>query len=428
MFGLAPAISLSRPKLVSDLHQAGRGGVGSAQGRFARNALVVVQTGSALVLLVAAGLLARSFWSLNRVELGYDTRDIFTFQVAPSGPDFSDAYAFSRFHHGLMDRLRALPGVELVGLVLELPLDEGAALGRFSTEATIAANTAPMQVNFVPVGGDYFQTMKIPVIGGRLFNSGEQMTGSTNILVSRAAAELFWPGENPIGKRLNFGAAPATGLWQTVIGVVGDVRLQSSRQEKPDPMVYFPMAGPQPRSWGVGSPAYVVKTARAGAIADVRNLVHQYAPGAPMYRIFTMEGLAARSMAQLSFTMLMIIIAAVLSIVLGAVGVYGVLSYVVAQRTRELAVRMALGAEASSVRRMVVMQGSRVTMLGVALGILAALGLTGVLESLLFGVKALDVPTFAAMSALMLVVAFLASYLPARRASSVDPIEALRGD
>jgi len=242
-------------------------------------------------------------------------------------------------------------------------------------------------------------------------------------------ARQFWPGENPIGKRLNFGAAPATGLWQTVIGVVGDVRLQSSRQEKPDPMVYFPMAGPQPRSWGVGSPAYVVKTARADAItSDVRNLVHQYAPGAPMYRIFTMEGLAARSMAQLSFTMLMIIIAAVLSIVLGAVGVYGVLSYVVAQRTRELAVRMALGAEASSVRRMVVMQGSRVTMLGVALGILAALGLTGVLESLLFGVKALDVPTFAAMSALMLVVAFLASYLPARRASSVDPIEALRGD
>ena len=147
-----------------------------------------------------------------------------------------------------------------------------------------------------------------------------------------------------------------------------------------------------------------------------------------MYRIFTMEGLAARSMAQLSFTMLMIVIAAALSVVLGAVGVYGVLSYVVAQRRPELAVRMALGAQASSVRRMVVMQGSRVTMLGVALGILAALGLTGVLESLLFGVKALDMPTFVAMSALMLVVAFLASYLPARRASSVDPLDALRGD
>ena len=429
MFGAAPAISFSRPKLVSHLHHAGRGGVGSAQGRFARNALVVVQTGSALVLLVGAALLARSFWGLNRVALGYDTRDIFTFQVAPSGRDFSDAYAYSRFHHGLMDRLRALPGVERVGLVLQLPLDEGARLGSFSTEASIAANLPPMQVGFAPVGGDYFETMKIPVTGGRLFDGGEQMTGSTNILVSRAAGELFWPGENPIGKRLNYGAAPATGLWQTVIGVVGDVRLQGSRQEKPDPMVYFPMAGPQPRSWGVGSPAYVVKTARADAIApDIRKVVHEYAPAAPMYRVFTMEGLVARSMAQLSFTMLMIAIAAVLSMVLGAVGVYGVLAYVVAQRRGEIAVRMALGAEASSVRRMVVMQGATVTMLGVALGILVALGLTGVLESLLFGVKALDVPTFVAMSALMLVVAFLASYLPARRASSVDPSDALRGD
>jgi putative ABC transport system permease protein len=429
-FGLAPAISFSRTKLVSDLHQVGRGsGGGSARGRFVRNALVVVQTASAVVLLVGAGLLARSFWNLSRVDLGFDTKDVLTFQVAPSGPDFTDGYAYSRFHQGLIDRLRVLPGVQGVGLALELPLDEGARTGSFSTEHTIAAGMEPRPVNFVPVGGDYFEVMKIPVTSGRLFTAEEQRRGSANILVSQKAADLFWPRENPIGKRLNYGDAAATGLWQTVIGVVGDVRLQSSRQQTPDPMVYFPMAGPQPRSWGVGSPAYVIKTTRAETIApDVRAALHQYAPSAPMYRISTLEGLAGRSTAQLSFTMLLIAIAAVLSTVLGAVGVFGVLSYVVAQRRTEIAVRMALGAQASSVRRLVVLQGGRVAMVGVALGILAALGLTGIIDSMLFGVQALDATTFVAMSALMIVIAFVSSYVPARRASSVDPMDALRAD
>jgi ABC-type antimicrobial peptide transport system permease subunit len=172
-----------------------------------------------------------------------------------------------------------------------------------------------------------------------------------------------------------------------------------------------------------------VKSTRADLmLPDVRALLRQYAPESPMYRIFTMDGLAARSLAQLSFTMLMLGIASGLALILGAVGLYGVLSYVVTQRTKEIAVRMALGAEASAVRRMVVLQGGRVALIGVGLGILIALGVTRVLESLLFGVKALDAPTFLAMSGVMLAVALLASYIPAHRASSVDPIQALRAE
>ena len=187
------------------------------------------------------------------------------------------------------------------------------------------------------------------------------------------------------------------------------------------------MVCPDARSWAVGSPAYVVKSTRAASLApDIRTLLREYAPEAPMYRIFTMEGLAARALGQLSFTMLMLAIASGLALILGAIGLYGVLSYVVSQRTQEIAVRMALGAEASDVRRMVVLQGGRVALLGVGVGVLIALGVTSVLESLLFGVQALDAPTFITMSGVMLAVAVLASYIPAHRASSVDPIRALR--
>ena len=427
VFGLAPAIRFSRPQALGDLRQTGR--IGSPQGRVVRNVLVVLQTASALVLLVAAGLLARSFWQLSRVPLGYETRNIFTFQVAPQRPQLNDGPSLAQFHQGLMERIAALPGIESVGLVNELPLDEGSGMSRFATEATDAAGGNPPLIPFSTTGGDYFKTMGIPLVSGRLFERADHAVGMSNALVSRSTAQRFWPNQDPIGKRFRFGADPGTGTWHTVIGVVGDVRLTNFRQPTPDPMIYLPMVGPTARSWGVGSPAYVVKSARAASLApEIRALIRDYAPEAPMYRIFTMDALANRALAQLSFTTLMLAIASGLALALGAVGLYGVLSYVVSQRTREIAVRMALGAETAALRRMVVLQGGRVALLGVVLGVLAALALTGVLKSLLFGVAAFDAPTFAAMSGVMLAVAMLASYIPAHRASSVDPMQALRGD
>ena len=425
LFGLAPAIRFSRLDATGDLRQAA--GTAAPRRRAVRHALVIVQTAAALVLLVGAGLLWRSFVALNLVDPGFNTKDIFTFQVAPareSGLD--DGPSFARFHQGLMDRIRAMPGVESVGVVQELPLDEGAGSARFATEqADPSDHGRPMA--FTHAGGAYFETMGIPLVRGRLFDDTDH-AGSDSALVSRLAAERLWPGEDPIGKRARF-ATQTAWTWLTVIGVVEDVRLANYRQASGNPLVYLPMVGPKPQSWAVGSPAYVVKTSRTDSIEpDIRAVLLDYMPGGPMYRIFTMDRLVNRSMAQLSFTMVTIAVAAGLSLLLGAIGLYGVLSYVVAQRTREIAVRMALGAHAPSLRRMVVMQAGRVTLIGVAIGLGAAWGLTRVLGTLLFDVRPLDAVTFLATSALMVLVGLVAGYLPARRASSVNPLQALRLD
>jgi ABC-type antimicrobial peptide transport system permease subunit len=195
-------------------------------------------------------------------------------------------------------------------------------------------------------------------------------------------------------------------------------------------MVYLPMVGHTERSWGVGTPAYVMKTPRAEEIApEVRELIREVAPSAPMYRVFTMAGLAARTVSRLSFTLLTLGIAAGLALILGAVGLFGVLSYVVSERTREIGIRMALGAKVGELRRMIVWQGGRITLIGVVVGMAGALALlTRVLDNLLFGVDAIDPPTLVWVSALMVLVALLASYVPARRASSVDPIRSLNAE
>jgi ABC-type lipoprotein release transport system permease subunit len=221
--------------------------------------------------------------------------------------------------------------------------------------------------------------------------------------------------------------APATFPWITVGGVVADVILADFRDQVPDPLIYLPLVGPTARAWGVGTPAYVVKSPRAATLAPaVRALIREIAPGAPMYRVFTMEELADRSMARLSFTMVSLLIAAGLALVLGAVGIYGTLSYVVSQRTREIGIRMALGAQAVDVRRMVVAQGGRLALVGVGIGLVAALFLARSLQSLLFEVQARDPLVFATVAVVMMGVALTACYLPARKASAVDPVEAIR--
>jgi predicted lysophospholipase L1 biosynthesis ABC-type transport system permease subunit len=210
--------------------------------------------------------------------------------------------------------------------------------------------------------------------------------------------------------------------------VVEDVK-QDDWRDTGEAIVYFPLTGPTPAAWGMGSPAYVVKSPRAASLGgEVRELVRQVAPEAPVYREFTMELLARRSMIQLSFTMLTLGVVSALAMILGAVGLYGVLSYVVAERTREIGVRMALGATAGAVRRLVVSQGARVVLVGTVVGVAAALASTRLLDALLYEVSAVDPVVFVAMSIMMIGIGMLASYVPARRASNVDPIESLRND
>jgi predicted permease len=414
-FGLLPALHFSGARL-GNLQQAGRGVVGRSS--LARNALVVVQTASALVLLVGAALLMRSFWQLSKVDAGYETKNIFTFQIAPSRPELNDRMSVSRFQYAFMDRLKAIPGVESVGFITTLPLDEGAGSQNITTPAIQASGAEAPLVRFAGAGGAYFQTMGIELQRGRLFERVEEERGITNVIISQSAANVLFPGEDALGKQLR----PATGnpqTWYTVVGIVEDVLVDDLRRKSPDPMVYLPGVSP--------SPAYVLKSTRADQLApDVRAIIQEFIPESPMYRVFTMERLASNAMSSLSFTMLMVSIAATLALVLGAVGLYGVLSYQATRRTREIGVRMALGAEAKTVRRMFVRQGAQVTLVGIVIGVLAAVGLTRYIQTLLFGVQRLDVSAFVGMSVVMLAVAMLASYVPARRASRVDPVVALR--
>jgi putative ABC transport system permease protein len=420
--GVLPALRGASPSL-ERLRDGGRGL--TARGNWLRHGLVVTQTALALLLLIGAGLLLRSVQALHAVDPGYDAKDVFTFQFAPEQAGLQTPADWARFHQQFLTRLAALPGVDSVGLIENVPLNEGTAQQRARTEDMAGpADSGPM-INLTYTAGDYFRSMGISLLGGRLFEAGDH-EGRGNLLVSRRAADLLWPGRDPIGQRLQ---REGQAQWETVVGVVENV-LQDSLTGQPEPLIYLPLLGADPAtSEELPSPAYVVKSARADGIAgEVRALIREVAPEAPMYRQFTMERLVADSMVQLTFTLLTLGIAAAMALVLGAIGLYGVLSYVVAERTREIGVRMALGARMQQVRGMIVAQGARVVVAGVLIGLLAAAALSQALGSLLFGIAALDLPTFAGMAVAMLAIGLLASYLPARRASRLDPMISLRNE
>ncbi len=393
--GLIPAIRASAPSLAR-LRDAGRGS--THHHHWGRNALVVGQTALALVLLIGSG---------------------------PDSDDLTDAPSYARFHMDFMDRIRALPGVESVGLVENVPLNEGVRDTRFLTSDMVADPDGGVLLSLTWAGGDYYSTMGINVLRGRAFREADHISDLGNAVVSRSAAEALWPGESAIGKLLQ---VEGFDTWETVVGVVEDV-MQNGFRDTPQSLVYLPLVGQGENSRRVSSPAYVVKTPRADEIGpEILAMVREVAPNAPMYRTFTMAGLAADSMVELSFTMLTLGIAASLALVLGAIGLFGVLSYVVAERTQEIGVRMALGADAKRVRGMVMVQAARVVGIGIVIGLVVAAGATRVLDTLLFGIASADVGTFVGMSTAMILVGLLASYLPARRASNVNPIEALRDD
>jgi predicted permease len=366
----------------------------------------------------------RSFQALRSVDPGYDVEDVYTFQIGTEDEEaLVDGPTFARFHQDFADRIEALPGVESVGIIENVPLNEGVASGRFRPEDRADDPEGGSLLQYTWAGADYWSTMGIDIVEGRALRSDDHAVGVGNVVVSRAAADMLWPGRSAVGRRI---FSETRQVWYSVVGVAENI-LQDGFRDVADPLVYFPLVGPTADAWALSSPAYVVKTARADEIgAEIRALAHELAPSAPMYRTFTMAGLAADSMVDLSFTALALGVASTLALILGAIGLYGVLSYVVAERTREIGVRMALGADAALVRRMVVAQGSRVVLVGIAIGVAMALGVTRTLGSLLYGVEPADVATYATMSIGMMLVGLFASYVPARRASSVDPVESLK--
>ena len=418
--GWAPAMRASRPDL-GRLRDGTRGS--TRRTHWGRDALVVGQTALALVLLVGSGLLLRSFQQLRSADPGYDTSGVITFQFAPDQDHLTDGPAWARFHEDFMARLRGLPGVEDVGFVENMPLDEGVrGVGLVTTSSASGDAETGARGSATFAGGDYFRTMGIEVLEGRAFGA-EDILVPGSVVVSRTVADMLWPGEEVVGQRLR---TTVLEDWHTVIGVVEDIRQFDLRGDA-EPLVYFPPVGPSPDSWALSSPGYVVRSQRGSALVpEIRELIREVAPNAPMYRVYTIEDLVSRSMVALSFTMMTLAIAAALALALGAIGLYGVLSYVVNERRREIGVRMALGAHAGAVRRMVVRQGARVVGLGIGIGLVVAYFATRALSSMLYGVGRLDPWTLTATSLALALVGFLASYLPARRASRVDPIQSMR--
>jgi predicted permease len=422
--GIVPAMRASSPDLTR-LRDGGRGATRGGR-RWGRDLLVVGQTALALLLLIGSALLVQSFQKLRNVDPGYRTKNIYTFQFAPDQPGLRDGPSLGQMHLGFMDRLRAIPGVTDVGVVNNLPLDEGTSSGRFLSDR-MPPETGGVLLGLNFTGGDYFRALGIRLLQGRTFTNSEAVTPNSNVIVSRSAALKLWPNEDPLGQVIRRAGSSDTPPF-TVVGVVADVKQEDWREEG-QPVIYLPLTGPTPTAWGLGSPAYVVKSPNAASLGpQVRELVRQIAPEAPVYREYTMDFLARRSMVELSFTMLTLGVVSVLALILGALGLYGVLSYIVAGRTREIGVRMALGATTGAVLRQVVLEGVKLVLVGVVVGVIAALVSTRFLKTLLYDVKAVDPIVFAGMSLMMLGVGILASYMPARRASSVNPVESMRSD
>jgi predicted permease len=427
VFGLAPAIRYTRPDILACLRHGGRSATDHPARQRGRHLLVIAQTAMALVLLVGSGLLARSFARLTRAEQGFVAGDVLTFRVALPERTYPKSAELVRVTSQLVDRLAELPSIEAAGATTDLPMAGSPSGTAFEFDGhPTAAGRLPPIVDYTTVTPGFFETLRIRVLRGSDFDSGDLREGQRTIIVNKAAADRYWPGQDAVGKRVRAaGSSPAEARpWFTVRAVVADVR-QRGLREQPVPTIYFPLnpAGDNtPRVF-----TYVLRGPNVRAQADaVRQAVWAINPDLPLASVLTMAQVVERSVTQFSFTMLTLGIAAGIALLLGAIGLYGVLSYAVSLRTREIGVRIALGAPPSQVRRGVLAGAAGITAIGLVVGAAGAVGLTRFLGGLLYETKPLDLTTFAAMSALLFVVALIAAYLPARKAASVSPMEAMR--
>jgi predicted permease len=428
--GLIPAVRYRGAHLIGAIQEGSLRASAGRETHRARSALAALQIALALVLLIASGLMVRSYWELRRVQPGFETDGILTVRLSLTDAAYPDAEDSARFYDRLLESLRALPGVEQVGAVSRLPMED-----RYPHNAIVLEDfpVAPGEVppviasNWATPG--YFETIGIPLLEGRTFESRDHEERTGAAVVSEGFAERFWPGASALGKRILPGLPGEDPYWYTVVGVVGDVRIEAL-EIPPEPTVYFAVIG-QGGEWGNWNMQTMTVILRAStpplALASlVRDRVRALDPNLPLVRTLTGEEILSKATARTSYTMMLIAIAAGVALFLGVIGIYGVISYVVKQRTREIGVRMALGAEAGAVRRMVIRQGLRMTLAGVVLGIAAAAFATRLMSSVLFGVESLDPWTFVIVPLLLLAVATLASYVPARRAASLSPVESLR--
>jgi putative ABC transport system permease protein len=436
LFGLAPAIAASKPDLNQTLKESGRGTAGGR--RRLRESLVVAELAMALVMLIGAGLLMNSFLKLRAIDPGFDPRNTLTMMVSLAGASQYVGPSREAFYRQLTDRLAAMPGVESVSAINHLPL----AGDLWGTPITIEGRPLP------PPGQEvfgafrvsrpgYFKTMGIPLRAGRDFDERDTPETPGVVIINGTLARRHWPNENPIGKRVTLDNPRdnnRTPQWFTVVGVAKDVK-QMSWTDAPWNEIYLPFQRNQgSRGFLEGTAgAYTSMTMIIRTTVEARSLarvaeetVRSLDRNLPVSNVATMEQVIADTLWQPRFNLQLIGIFAALAMTLAAIGLYGVMSYSVAQRTREVGLRMALGARRRDVLKLVVGQGMKLAVAGVALGLLASAGLTRLMEKLLFEVSATDFSTFALIAVLLIIVALLACWIPARRATKVDPMVALR--
>jgi putative ABC transport system permease protein len=427
LFGLVPAFTATHGVSAS-LKESGRGAVTSRAGARVRGALVVAELALAVMLLAGAGLLMRSFARLQAVDPGFRVELGLTFDLTlPDARYEADATRIAFFDQ-LLPRLRALPGVRSASAVLGLPLSGL----QFVISFTVAgrppvppAQQPAMQVRVATP--DYFSAIGIPVKRGRAFTEDDKEGTPRVVLITESAARQFFPGEDPIGKtiRLGWGKGPGRpNAGGEVVGIVGDVK-DAGLNEPDPPQIYLPY-----RQWTVGSISVLLKTSvPPTSIAEAaRAQVYAIDPNLPLSNVTTLEGILAKSISQQRFYALLLAIFAGVALVLAAIGIFGVLSYAVAQRTREIGIRMALGAQGRSVVALIVREAMVLVVGGVILGTAAALFLSDTMTKMLFSITPTDPATFASVAGVLIGVALLAAYIPARRATRVDPIVALRAE
>jgi predicted permease len=424
------AVPLLRARVdLSSLREGGRGATGSRRRLASRNVLVVSQMALALVLLAAAGLLVRSLRNLRRVQPGFDPRGVMTLSMSLPSARYQSHQQIASFYEQLAARASALPDVTAVGFGGELPLESSELCTTAVVDVAGPSGERSDCVQMMQVSPGYFEALRIPLMG-RAPSWSETDAGGAGAVVSAAFATRFWPNDNPIGRGVR--CCNGNGQFYPIIGVTGAVRTHGLDQS-PGQVVYFPMIPFAEHPGLEGRPMYmhmVVRTTPGHentVVPPITRIVNELDPQVPITEVQSMDQLLAKSLARRSFTMMLLSIAAALALVLSAVGIYGVISYVVTQRRNEIGIRMALGAQAGAVRALVVRQSLGIAAVGVVIGLAAAFAATRVLGTLLYGVSPTDPLVLAGATVVLLLLAALASYAPATRASRVDPVETLRG-
>jgi predicted permease len=425
IFGLVPALQASRPDLNETLKESGRSATGSAGHRRVRSLLVVSEIALSLVLLVGAGLLMRSFLELQAVNPGFNPQNVLTMQISLRGPNYQKEAPVIAFYDQLLDQIKALPGVQSVATRSHLPiaLDEDYANLSFNIEGQSYEPANRPTAFYNGVSPDYFQTLEIPVLKGRPFDEHDVIKAQNVIIINETLAQRYFLGEDPIARRMTLNDVnPNEEDWATVVGIVKDTKPRELDRE-PVAEMYVPFAQ-QPRS----SMVLMIRTTNKpeSLVAAVRREVQTLDKNQLVHSIRPLESVMSEAVATPRFRTLLLGVFAVVALILAMVGVYGVMSYTVTQRTHEIGIRMALGAQGSDVLKLVIGHGMALAFAGIGIGLAASFALTRVISKLLFGVKATDPVTFVVIALLLTSVALLASYLPARRAAKVDPMVALR--